>query len=171
MAPAPAQQPPVEPVPTQQPPTEPAQHPAPRAEAAQSVALAEEPSLDAVRSLWPAVLETLRADKGALAASLSEAQPVEVNGNQMIVAFAEDDTFNRRMADSPAHRAAVEDALRDLAGRQLRVSYELRDLGDAVAEEPPPTEDEIVNRFKRAFDAEEIVPEDEPESDEQEGQA
>jgi len=135
-----------------------------------ALAEAEEPTLDAVRSLWPAVLEALRADKGALAASLSEAQPVEVRGNQMIVAFAEDDTFNRRMADSPAHRAAVEEALRDLGGRQLRVSYELRDLGDA-GHEPPPSEDEIVNRFKHAFDAEEIVPEDEPEPDKQEGQA
>ena len=136
------------------------------------VALAEPepPTIDAVRSLWPAVLEALRADKGALAASLSEAQPVEVRGNQMIVAFGEDDAFNRRVADSPAHRAAVEAALRDLAGRRLRVSYELRDLGDG-GDEPPPSEDEIVNRFKHAFDAEEIVPDDEPESEDQEGQA
>jgi DNA polymerase III subunit gamma/tau len=151
---------------------QPAPAPEPDPNGTHPVALAEteEPTLDAVRSLWPAVLEALRADKGALAASLSEAQPVEVRGNQMIVAFAEDDTFNRRMADSPAHRAAVEEALRDLGGRQLRVSYELRDLGVADAE-PPPSEDEIVNRFKHAFDAEEIVPEDEPEPDKQEGQA
>jgi DNA polymerase-3 subunit gamma/tau len=138
--------------------------------AAVAVADAEEPTIDAVRSLWPAVLEALRADKGALAASLSEAQPVEVRGNQMIVAFGEDDAFNRRVADSPAHRAAVEAALRDLAGRKLRVSYELRDLGDDTADEPP-SEDEIVNRFKHAFDAEEIIPDDEPESEDQEGQA
>jgi DNA polymerase-3 subunit gamma/tau len=132
------------------------------------VALAEPepPTIDAVRSLWPAVLEALRADKGALAASLSEAQPVEVRGNQMIVAFDEDDAFNRRVADSPAHRAAVEGALRDLAGRPLRVSYELRDLGDQ-GDEPPPSEDEIVNRFKHAFDAEEIV----PDPEDQEGHA
>jgi DNA polymerase-3 subunit gamma/tau len=176
--PAPAAPPPSAPEPTtpQQPAAaeQPAraEQPTPEPNGGHPVALAEaeEPTLDAVRSLWPAVLEALRADKGALAASLSEAQPVEVRGNQMIVAFAEDDTFNRRMADSPAHRAAVEEALRDLGGRQLRVSYELRDLGDAH-DEPAPTEDEIINRFKHAFDAEEIVPEDEPEPDEQEGQA
>jgi DNA polymerase III subunit gamma/tau len=150
----------------------PAREPAPAPQTAAAVALADadEPTLDTVRSLWPAVLETLRADKGALAASLSEAQPVDVRGNQMIVAFDESDTFNRRVADSPAHRAAVDAALRDLAGRPLRVSYELRDLGDG-AEESPPSEDEIVSRFKAEFDAEEIVPEDEPESDDQEGQA
>jgi DNA polymerase-3 subunit gamma/tau len=137
------------------------------AERSAPVALADaEPTIDAVRSLWPAVLETLRADKGALAASLSEAQPVEVRGNEMIVAFGEGDTFNRRVADSPAHRAAVESALRDLAGRPLRVSYELRDLGRG-GEDPAPSEDEIVNRFKHAFDAEEIA----PEPDDQEGQA
>jgi DNA polymerase III subunit gamma/tau len=143
----------------------------PRAEqTAEAPVAVAEPTLDSVRSLWPAVLETLRADKGALAASLSEAQPVDVRGNQMIVAFDESDTFNRRVADSPPHRAAVEEALRDLAGRPLRVSYELRDLGNGD-DEPPPSEDEIVNRFKRAFDAEEIVPDDEPESDDREGQA
>jgi hypothetical protein len=147
-----------------------AERPAHAAQAATAVAEAE-PTLDAVRSLWPAVLDALRADKGALAASLSEAQPVEVRGNQMIVAFDEDDSFNRRMADSPAHRAAVEEALRDLAGHQLRISYELRDLGGATEEEQPPSEDEIVDRFKHAFDAEEIVPDVAPDQDDEEGQA
>jgi DNA polymerase III subunit gamma/tau len=158
-----------EPTPPSPPEPAPAAQPTAAQPAEAPVAVAE-PTLDSVRSLWPAVLETLRADKGALAASLSEAQPVDVRGNQMIVAFDESDTFNRRVADSPPHRAAVEEALRDLAGRPLRVSYELRDLGNGD-DEPPPSEDEIVNRFKRAFDAEEIVPDDEPESDDREGQA
>jgi DNA polymerase III subunit gamma/tau len=162
---------PERPAPERTPPSPPEPATAPRAEqTAEAPVAVAEPTLDSVRSLWPAVLETLRADKGALAASLSEAQPVDVRGNQMIVAFDESDTFNRRVADSPPHRAAVEEALRDLAGRPLRVSYELRDLGNGD-DEPPPSEDEIVNRFKRAFDAEEIVPDDEPESDDREGQA
>jgi DNA polymerase III subunit gamma/tau len=162
---------PERPAPEPTPPSPPEPATAPRAEqTAEAPVAVAEPTLDSVRSLWPAVLETLRADKGALAASLSEAQPVDVRGNQMIVAFDESDTFNRRVADSPPHRAAVEEALRDLAGRPLRVSYELRDLGNGD-DEPPPSEDEIVNRFKRAFDAEEIVPDDEPESDDREGQA
>jgi DNA polymerase-3 subunit gamma/tau len=145
--------------------------PAPRAAApASAVAVAEAndaPTLDAVRSLWPAVLDSLRADKGALAASLSEARPVDVRGSQVVVAFGED--FHRRMADGPEHRAAVEQALRDLAGHSLRVAYELRDLGDD-AEAQPPSEDELVARFKAEFDAEEIVPDDDPQPDDQEGQ-
>ena len=42
--------------------------------------------------------------------------PVEVRGSEVVVAFAEHDTFNRKMADGREHRAAVDDALRGLAG-------------------------------------------------------
>jgi DNA polymerase-3 subunit gamma/tau len=132
-----------------------------------AVAVAEVPTLDAIRSLWPAVLESLRADKGMLAASLSEAQPVELRGKQLVVAFAEDDGFNRRMADHPGDRAAVEEAVCHLAGADLKIAYEHRDLGNDDHEPQPPSEDELVDRFKDAFDAEEIVPDDDPQPDEE----
>ena len=137
------------------------------AHGAVAVAEAESPTLDAIRSLWPAVLESLRADKGMLAASLSEAQPVELRGKQLVVAFAEDDGFNRRMADHPGDRTAVEEALRHLAGADLKIAYEYRDLGNDDHEPQPPSEDELVDRFKDAFDAEEIVPDDDPQPDEE----
>jgi hypothetical protein len=74
------------------------------------------------------------------------------------------------MVDTAEHRAVVEAALRGLAGRQLRVSYELRDLEpeDAKAAAPPPSEDEIVARFVTEFDAQEIVPDPD---DDKEGEA
>ena len=137
------------------------------AHGAVAVAEAESPTLDAIRSLWPAVLESLRADKGMLAASLSEAQPVELRGKQLVVAFGEDDGFNRRMADHPGDRTAVEEALRHLAGADLKIAYEYRDLGNDDHEPQPPSEDELVDRFKDAFDAEEIVPDDDPQPDEE----
>jgi DNA polymerase III subunit gamma/tau len=129
-----------------------------------AVAVADVPTLDAIRSLWPAVLDSLRADKGALAASLSEAQPVELRGKQLVVAFHEDDGFNRRMADHPGDRTAVEDAVRHLAGAEVKITYEHRDLGNE--DHAPPSEDELVARFKAEFDAEEIAPED-PQPDEE----
>jgi DNA polymerase-3 subunit gamma/tau len=132
-----------------------------------ATALAE-PDLDAVRTLWPAVLDAVRADNGLLAACLAEAHPVEVRGSEVIVAFAEHDTFNRKMADGREHRATVDDALRDLAGSSLRVVFELRELEER-SEVKPPSEDELVARFKTEFDAEEIVPDD-PQPDEPGGQ-
>jgi DNA polymerase III subunit gamma/tau len=143
-------------------------------QAAAAVALATEaaaapaPTRDAIESLWPAVLEALRADNGLLSACLSEARPVDVRGAEVIVAFAHDDAFKRRMADSREHRAAIEAALSDLAGAALSVTFELRDLGDDGAEAEPPSEEELVARFKAAFDAEEIVAEEPPD---QEGKA
>ena len=133
----------------------------------------DEPTLDSVRSLWPAVLDALRADNGMLAACLGEAHPVELRGDEVVVAFAGHDTFNRRMADGREHRAAIDAALRDLAGSPLRVVFELRNPSELANGEPetqPPSEDELVARFKTEFDAEEIVPEDDPQSDDQEDQ-
>jgi len=143
---------------------EPAQHAAPTPTATALV----EPDLDAVRTLWPAVLDAVRADNGLLAACLAEAHPVEVRGSEVVVAFAEHDTFNRKMADGREHRATVDDALRGLAGSSLRVVFELRELEER-SEAKPPSEDELVARFKTEFDAEEIVPDD-PQPDEPGGQ-
>jgi hypothetical protein len=143
---------------------EPAQHAAPTPTATALV----EPDLDAVRTLWPAVLDAVRADNGLLAACLAEAHPVEVRGSEVVVAFAEHDTFNRKMADGREHRATVDDALRGLAGSSLRVVFELRELEER-SETKPPSEDELVARFKTEFDAEEIDPDD-PQPDEPGGQ-
>ncbi|HEX5900111.1 MAG TPA: DNA polymerase III subunit gamma/tau, partial [Solirubrobacteraceae bacterium] len=166
--PAPAPTPPSSPSPAQEP--EPAPQPTATATPA-ATAVADptgEPDLDSVRTLWPAVLDAVRVDNGLLAACLAEAHPVEVRGREVVVAFAEHDTFNRKMADGREHRATVDDALRDLAGSALRVVFELRAREERSAPRPP-SEDELVARFKTEFDAEEIVPDD-PQPDEPEGQ-
>jgi hypothetical protein len=70
------------------------------------------------------------------------------------------------MVDTAEHRAVVEAAVRGLAGRPLKVAFELREL--AADEGPtPPSEDEIVARLVTEFDAEEILPgpDDEKEGD------
>ena len=90
------------------------------------------------------------------------------DANALVVAFDESEGFKRRMLDTPERRAVVESALRGLAGRQIRVQYELREL-EQSPEVQPPSEDELVARFKTEFDAEEIVPDD-PQPDEPGGQ-
>jgi DNA polymerase-3 subunit gamma/tau len=154
-------------------PAAPAEHapgPAPQPTPTATAVADAEPDLDAVRTLWPAVLDAVRAGNGLLAACLAEAHPVEVRGSEVVVAFAEHDTFNRKMADGREHRATVDDALRGLAGSSLRVVFELRELEER-SEVKPPSEDELVARFKTEFDAEEIVPDDDPQPDEPGGQA
>jgi DNA polymerase-3 subunit gamma/tau len=140
---------------------------APSAEPA-AVAVAEPagaPTLDAVRAVWPAVLDAVRADNQLLGAVLSEARPVELRDGRLVVAFDDGQGFNRRMADGRTNRALLEDALRRLHPDGVRVCFELRTLDDAAAAPPPPPSDEeLVARFKAEFDAEEIVPDPEPQT-------
>jgi DNA polymerase-3 subunit gamma/tau len=148
-----------------------------RAEAAVAVAEPEPPlaaapvaGLDGMTALWPAVRDAVCADNQLVGAALAEARPVDLRDHELVVAFDHAEAFNRRMVDTAEHRAVVEAAVRGLAGRPLKVSFELRELEpiEAEAQAPPPSEDEIVARFVTEFDAQEIVPEPE---DDKEGEA
>ncbi|MEA2290750.1 MAG: polymerase subunit gamma/tau, partial [Solirubrobacteraceae bacterium] len=128
------------------------------------------PTLAGLTDVWPAVLDAVRADNQLLGAALSEARPVELRDHELVVAFGQADGFNRRIADSTVHRAVVEQAVRSLCGRPLRVCFELRQLHPEAGEDAvaPPSEDEIVARFVSEFDAREIVPDPD---DQKEGEA
>jgi hypothetical protein len=120
-------------------------------------------TLAEIEEVWPAALQTIEADYALLAAALGNARAVDLTDGALTVAFAPDDTFNRRMAaENPDHRRALGEALLALTGARLRLLYELRDIG---APQAPPelAGDELVARIVQEFDAEEIVPEPEPQ--------
>jgi DNA polymerase-3 subunit gamma/tau len=114
--------------------------------------------LESLRTLWPAVIDLVRAGNAMLGALIDEAQPVEVAGEELTVAFAATAPFLKKKAEDPANRAAVTAALRDVVGGRWRLSYELR--GELDAPERPEravrTEQEWVRRFMEEFDAEEL---------------
>ena len=112
--------------------------------------------LEDVADVWPAAIDTVGADFSLLAAALRNARPVEIDSGVLTVAFAQDDSFNRRMAaESADHRRALTDAIAALTGARLRLDFQLRDLGEPLA--PPELGgDELVARIVREFDAEEI---------------
>ncbi|MCU0314680.1 MAG: hypothetical protein MUC84_11555 [Solirubrobacteraceae bacterium] len=135
---------------------EPAPPPAPATPPAPGRAL----TIEELREVWPAVLETIAEDFSLLAAALGNAHPAEITDGALIVAFAQDDSFNRRMAaESADHRRVLGEALQALTGVRLRLAYELRDLGGVPAGPPPLAGEELVARIVQEFDAEEIVPE------------
>ncbi len=116
-------------------------------------------TLQEVVDIWPVAIETIGSDFSLLAAALSNARPVELDGSMLTVAFAQDDSFNRRMASESAdHRRALGEALAALTGARLRLGFELRDLGEPLAP-PELAGDELVARIVREFDAEEIAAE------------
>jgi DNA polymerase-3 subunit gamma/tau len=140
--------------------TAPAPEPAPAPAA--PPAPAGELDLAALRELWPAVVDAVRAENGLLGAALEKAQPVEVAGGEATFAFAREESFFKGTAEREEHRQRVAETVRSLAGTALRPRYELRESAPeaAVATTPAPaapTDDELVDRFVAAFDAEELI--------------
>jgi DNA polymerase-3 subunit gamma/tau len=145
------------------PPPEPA--PQPPAPAPQSPPPAGALDLDGLRALWPAVVDAVRAENAMLAAALVEARPLAVADGEATLAFAPGADFLKRKAESEEHRRIAAEALRALGGVPLRLRYELREPppGDpAAAPAPAPLSDaELVDRFVSAFDAEELIDDEE----------
>ncbi|MGB2711822.1 MAG: hypothetical protein WBC33_09930, partial [Conexibacter sp.] len=123
--------------------------------------------VDALRSLWPAVVDAVREGNSMLAAALAEARPLAVADCEALLALPAGATFSKRMAESDEHRRVVAEALGALAGVPLRPRYELRDV-DGLEPAPaapaaPSSGEELVARFMEEFDAtdEELVDDEE----------
>jgi DNA polymerase-3 subunit gamma/tau len=115
--------------------------------------------LESLCALWPAVIELVRGENALLGALIAEAQPVEIDAEDLTVAFASSKPFLRKKASVPLNRAAVTEALRAVTGLRWRLSFELSDaLGESQGEssEPARSEEEWVRRVMEEFDAEEL---------------
>jgi DNA polymerase-3 subunit gamma/tau len=114
-------------------------------------------NLQALIALWPAVVSTLRSSNAMLGAVIEDAQPVELDGSRLVLAFAADAAFLRRKAQDGASRRALSAAVTQVTGRSLSLDYELR----APEAEVTLSEEELVRRLKDEFDAEELPSVDE----------
>jgi DNA polymerase-3 subunit gamma/tau len=123
---------------------------------------AESADLEGLLAVWPAVLDSIRSDNMVLATALTAGRPVELDGRELVVAFGADDAFKRRKAE--AESRAIGEAVRTVAGAPVRLRFEVRDMREHATEEAAPTEEELVARFVSEFDAEEIDPNQEPET-------
>jgi DNA polymerase-3 subunit gamma/tau len=166
--------PPPTPLPTPEAPVPPSDPPPPAAAerangTTHAVAVAVAPhagvelELDSLRTVWPAIIEAVRASGNRIcAAALSEAQPVAVADGQVTVAFPPGAEYQRRRANDDEYRACVAAALREVTGAKAQIAYVLEEVPtaeEAAAAAPPAlSEDELVRRFVTEFDAEEIHP-------------
>ena len=126
-------------------------------------------SLDTFGSLWPAVVESLREETPMLAALLEDCAPASLAGDGLTLAWPESSAFLKRKAEDPANRDLIAKAIRSVTGSSLRLAYELRAEGDplpvaAVAATPKLSDEDLVQRFKDEFDAEELPPEPEEQT-------
>ena len=114
--------------------------------------------LDSLVSMWPAVVDVVRAENALLGALIAEARPVEAKGEELTLGFAS--TFLKKKAEDPANRMTVAEALRVVTGARWRPAYDLReDLAEqpsAASAEGGESEERRLARFMEEFDAEEV---------------
>jgi hypothetical protein len=120
-------------------------------------------SFEEIQQVWPTVLQKLSETAPALAATFDGARPVGLDENGLQVGFPAAMTFNKKKADSPERRDTLAAAFAAVTGVGLRPTYVL--LADDDEGPPPDTpapgsdevdEDELLERLKNDFDAEEV---------------
>jgi DNA polymerase-3 subunit gamma/tau len=123
-------------------------------------------SIEAFGELWPAVLESLEAESPSLAAMLRHAQPAALADEGLTLAWPESAAFSKRQAEEPAKRELIAQSIRAVTGASLRLAHELRADDDVASAAPGGTlsDEELVDRFKQEFGAEELPPRSEKES-------
>ena len=93
-----------------------------------------------------------------LGAALGAGRPVAIEAERLTVAFPPDAAFVKKKAE--ANRDLVAQALRGLTGQSLTVAYELRE--DALPAGPELLgEEELIERLRAEFAAEEVFDEEE----------
>jgi DNA polymerase III subunit gamma/tau len=119
--------------------------------------------LEKLKEIWPAVLDQLAKTAPALAAFFEEARPVGFEADVVEISFPASATFNKRKAEVPEQRERVAEALKTVTGQALKPAYVLLDgESEAPAEAPAPKadkgldEEELLQRLKSEFDAEEV---------------
>jgi DNA polymerase-3 subunit gamma/tau len=114
-----------------------------------------------LEALWPAVLDRVRTLQGGamLAALLAEAQPSTREGGGLVVTYPQSAAFSKRKVESQANRDRVVEALRQVTGQALAIRFELSDEqgGGAGSGLSALSEEEVIERFKQIFDAEDVL--------------
>jgi DNA polymerase III subunit gamma/tau len=131
--------------------------PTPRPE--ESVKPRPDLDLDQVRSAWKqAILPAVGERSIPTASVLSEARPVELAGDRLVIEFPAAASFHRNLAEEPKNASLLSDVLYEVTGRKLTLAFAVGEgeADEPDAEEAPATEDEIISLMKSTFDAREI---------------
>jgi DNA polymerase III gamma/tau subunit len=89
--------------------------------------------------------------------TLAEAHPASLAGDTLTLEFPQTAAFHLKLAEDPKNSAMLRDALYEVTGRKLAVTFELGETGNAGAEDEAPTsEEDVLELMKSTFDAREL---------------
>jgi DNA polymerase-3 subunit gamma/tau len=137
--------------------------PAPHAEAAEPAAAeAPEPpsvELEQLQEAWQRTIVPAVEEKSIPTASvLREAHPAGLEGDTLVVEFPASAAFHRALAEDPKNATMLQEALYEVTGRRLALTFAVGENGgeEEREEHGPPTEEELYELVKETFDARDV---------------
>jgi len=122
--------------------------------------------LEQLQEAWQRTILPAVEEKSIPTASvLREAHPKGLAGDTLTVEFPRAASFHRQLAEEPKNATLLEEALYEITGRRLSLTFEVGENGgdsgpEAEAEEEQPaSEEEIIELMKGTFDAREVADE------------
>ena len=122
----------------------------------------ESVELGQIVSLWPAVADAVGEENGMLSAALSAATPIALEADRLTIAFPSDAAFVKKKAEQG--RELVAGALRGLTGHAVSLNFELSDAITPPAGAATLDHEQLIERLRAEFGAEEVFEEPDEES-------
>jgi DNA polymerase III subunit gamma/tau len=119
--------------------------------------------LGQIVSLWPAVAQAVGEENGMLSAALSAATPTALEADRLTIAFPSDAAFVKKKAEQG--REIVAGAVRGMTGQALSLNFELSDAVVPPAGPATLDHDQLIERLRAEFDAEEVFEDPDEEKD------
>lgn len=140
------------------PPESPA-NPAPAGPSTGGPAQADPLDFERLARAWPAVLDALATvASGPVASYFEGSRPVSSGDGRVEVGFPAEAAFNRRNAEKPERREKLAEAIETVTGVRAGLEFSTLDDGSAPPEgRAELSGDELVDRVKSEFNAEEII--------------
>jgi DNA polymerase III subunit gamma/tau len=88
--------------------------------------------------------------------TLAEAHPAGLAGDTLTLEFPQTAAFHLRLAEDPKNQAMLREALFEVTGRELAVTFELGDGEDAAEDDEPAGEEDVLKLLQSTFDAREL---------------
>jgi DNA polymerase III subunit gamma/tau len=119
---------------------------------------AGELDLEELKQAWQATILPAVSERSIPTHSvLTQARPVTLEGDRLVLEFPPAASFHRNLAEEPKNADILGDVLFEVTGRRLALAFEVGEQPqDEEAEEEPATEEEIISLMKRTFDAREV---------------
>jgi DNA polymerase III subunit gamma/tau len=113
--------------------------------------------LDEIQAAWKqSILPTVSERSIPTGSVLSEAKPVALDGDRLVLEFPPAASFHRGLAEEPKNATVLAAVLHEVTGRRLAVAFELGEgavpAEEAEAEDEPATEEEIIALVQTTFD-------------------